>query len=205
MGGRSRAAAKILEGKGFSTVYNLAGGIKAWQGHTAEGPVDMGDARVRGDETPEEIIVIAYGLENGLAQFYTDLAETEKDPDLTDLFHQLATIEEKHKADLFQLYRTLYPETSDRESFEHDTVSTAMEGGFTTEEFLDKNRRALDTVAGTLSVAMALEAQGWDLYMRYAQKSTDARTREILYRLSDEEKAHLKRLGALLDTKDIDF
>lgn len=31
VGGRSRAAAQLLAGKGFKEVYNLKGGIKAWQ------------------------------------------------------------------------------------------------------------------------------------------------------------------------------
>lgn len=164
----------------------------------------MGDALVRGDETPEEIIALAYGLENGLAQFYTDLGKTEKDPDLAGLFLGLAAIEEKHKADLFHLYATDQPEVPDRDTFEKDTVSAAMEGGFTTAEFLEKNGPALGTVAGVLNTAMMLEAQALDLYLRYAQKSTDAGVRKILYHLADEEKAHLKRLGSLLERKDID-
>ena len=38
VGGRSRVAAQMLSGWGFKEVYNLAGGIKAFQGHKATGP-----------------------------------------------------------------------------------------------------------------------------------------------------------------------
>ena len=38
IGGRSRVAAQMLSGWGFKEVYNLAGGIKAFQGHKATGP-----------------------------------------------------------------------------------------------------------------------------------------------------------------------
>ena len=33
-GGRSSAAAKFMTGKGFQEVYNLSGGILAWEGET---------------------------------------------------------------------------------------------------------------------------------------------------------------------------
>ena len=38
MGGRSRVAAQMLSGLGFKEVYNLAGGIKAFQGQKASRP-----------------------------------------------------------------------------------------------------------------------------------------------------------------------
>jgi hypothetical protein len=63
VGGRSRAAAQILTGKGFKTVYNLKGGIKAWNGHSAAGPAEMGMMLLKGDERPAEIIILAYGME----------------------------------------------------------------------------------------------------------------------------------------------
>jgi rubrerythrin len=46
---------------------------------------------------------------------------------------------------------------------------------------------------------MMLEAQGMDLYMRYADKSEDAQVKEILYKMADEEKTHLKSLGDLFE------
>ena len=54
MGGRSRVAAQLLAGQGFNQVYNLEGGIAAWQGLKAIGPAEVGMALVTGDETPGE-------------------------------------------------------------------------------------------------------------------------------------------------------
>ena len=48
------------------------------------------------------------------------------------------------------------------------------------------------------TLAMMLEAQAMDLYMRYAGKSEDQQVKEILYKMADEEKAHLTSLGQLL-------
>ena len=51
---------------------------------------------------------------------------------------------------------------------------------------------------------MTLEAQAMDLYMRYAQRSEDPEVKNLLFDMANEEKAHLKSLGDLLD-KRVDF
>ena len=66
VGGRSRVAAQMLSGWGFKEVYNLAGGIKAFYGPKATGPRELNLDLVRGDETPAEIITLAYGMEKAL-------------------------------------------------------------------------------------------------------------------------------------------
>jgi len=42
VGGRIRAASQYLAGQGFTDVYNMAGGIKAWQGVRTTGPEERG-------------------------------------------------------------------------------------------------------------------------------------------------------------------
>lgn len=199
MGGRSRAAAQLLAGKGFNEVYNLKGGIKAWEGLTAFGPAEMGMVHLRGDETSQEIIVLAYGMEDGLAGFYKNLSERMDDPEVVGLLVKLAKIEKKHKKRLFDLYITFEPTVTDMETFEDDIVSDVMEGGFTTEEFLEKNIDSMKTVPDVLSMAMMLETQAMDLYMRYSEKSKDEKSRTVLYNIAEEEKAHLKALGRLME------
>ena len=51
------------------------------------------------------------------------------------------------------------------------------------------------------ATAMMLEAQALDLYMRYADKSQDSQAEKMLFKMADEEKAHLKSLGELLEKK----
>jgi rubrerythrin len=56
-------------------------------------------------------------------------------------------------------------------------------------------------VLGVLDLAMMLETQALDLYLRFADKSADERTRKVLFSIADEEKAHLSSLGNLMDIK----
>ena len=192
---------QLLAGKGFKDIYNLKGGIRAWQGLTTAGPADMGMSFVKGDESPQEIIVLAYGMEKGLGEFYSTLSGQTKDTDVAGLFSNLAGIEGIHKQKLFNLYLSMDSSLSDKETFESNIVEDVMEGGFTTEAFLEQNRPAMQTVPGVLDVAMMLETQAMDLYMRYSQKIEDEKSKNILYDIAEEEKAHLGSLGRLLELK----
>ena len=161
----------------------------------------MGMAFLRGDETSREIIVLAYGMEDGLGGFYRGLAETTEDSQAAGVFAKLAGIEERHKERLFDLYLTLDPAVADREAFENSVVSGVMEGGFTTAEFLEQNRDVMNTVPDALNMAMMLEAQALDLYMRYSEKAEQGPSKSVLYDLAEEEKAHLAMLGRLMEER----
>jgi rubrerythrin len=161
----------------------------------------MGMPFLKGDETPKEIIVLAYGMEEGLRGFYTAVSERADDPDVAGLGARLSEIEERHKQRLFDLYLTMDPTIADREAFDADTVPGIMEGGFTTEEFLEQQRDAMKTVPDLLNIAMMLETQALDLYMRYSQKIQDQPGKGVLYDLAEEEKGHLVSLGRLMEEK----
>ncbi len=74
-----------------------------------------------------------------------------------------------------------------------------MGGGLTTEEFINQYRPVLETVKGVLTMAIIVETQALDLYMRYAERMRDEKSKAILYDIAEEEKVHLKELGKLLD------
>jgi sulfur-carrier protein adenylyltransferase/sulfurtransferase len=200
IGGRSRVAAQMLSGWGFKEVYNLAGGIKAFAGAKATGPQELNLELVRGDETPAEIITLAYGMEMALRVFYETLRQQSQDQALQELFGKLAQVEERHEARLFAAYRQVEPGTGDRESFEATIVPATLEGGFDPGQFLETNKPHLKTAPEVLDLAMMLETQALDLYLRFADRSAQAQTKEVLLTLAGEEKAHLASLGDLLET-----
>ena len=200
MGGRSRAAVQFLAGEGFREVYNLKGGIAAWQGFTASGPMEMGMAHLSGDEKPADVVILAYGLESGLLRLYNKIIEMTSDPQVAELLGRLAGIEEAHKSMLFALYTKLDSAVQNREQFESMILlKDVMEGGFKIGEFIEQNRSAFVSRVNAVSVAMMLEAQALDLYLRYSQKSKDQSCKEIFFTISEEEKAHLASLGRLME------
>ena len=154
---------------------------------------------LRGDETSQEVIVLAYGMEVGLGGFYSAMAERADDPEVVTVLAKLAEIEENHKQRLFDLYLTYDQGIADKEEFEVNTLSEVMEGGFTTEEFLGQNRDSIKTVPDVLNIAMMLETQALDLYMRYSEKAKEEKSKAVLYDIAEEEKAHLTTLGRLME------
>jgi len=198
IGGRSRAAAQYLSGQGFKEVYNLKGGIAAWEGGKASGPAETGMGYLTGDESVKEVLALAYGMEQGLAEFYTSVSRKAESNEIEQVLSKLVGIEEKHKEKLYTLYLSLEPGGT-RDRLESEARSGVMEGGFTTEEFLEQNRSLLDRPNHILSLAMMLETQAFDLYTRYSRKAKDEASRKALHEIAEEEKAHIASLGRLLD------
>ena len=201
IGGRSRVAAQMLSGWGFQEVYNLAGGIKAFQGHKATGPQELNLDLVKGDETPAAIIILAYGMEKALRLFYETLQQQSEDPELQDLFGKLAQVEVRHEQRLFEVYGRVAGGGQNLATFESSIVPNTLEGGFNAEKFLETNQAHLQTAPEALDLAMMLETQALDLYLRFADRCEQPQTKEVLYALAGEEKAHLASLGRLLEEK----
>ncbi len=156
---------------------------------------------LKGSETTQEIIILAYGMEAGLGEFYSAIAEGMDDQEVVHILTHLAAMEEKHKQNLFDLYLSYDPDIVDRERFETNIASKVMEGGFTTQEFLEKNRDSTKTVPDVLNIAMMLETQALDLYMRYAEKVKVEQNKSVFYDIAEQEKAHLRSLGNLMEEK----
>ena len=69
------------------------------------------------------------------------------------------------------------------------------------EGFMEDNEPHLKEAADVLDVAMMIETQALDPYLRYADKSSEAHAREVLLKIAEEEKAHLRALGQLMGEK----
>lgn len=139
IGGRSRVAAQMLQGYGFQEVYNLKGGIKAWQGYKASGPEELNLDLVRGDETPGEIAALAIGMEESLKQFYQTLLDTATDAEVRALFAKMVEVSDLHKQKFVDFYRQLEP-AQDVTALEKTVRTDIMEGGYKVSEFLEKNK-----------------------------------------------------------------
>jgi rubrerythrin len=147
------------------------------------------------------MIALAYGMEMGLGVFYHDLIDTAEDEELKALFGKLAEIEGHHKQRLFDLLVKIDPPDKDMDAYEAGIKPSILEGGFKLDEFMQKNESYLQTVSDVLELAMMLETQALDLYLRFADKSSYSGSQRVLFKLADEEKAHLEALGQLIEIK----
>ena len=111
----------------------------------------------------------------------------------------MAGIETIHQQRLLTEYRGATGTDLSQDEFEKTQVSEAVEGGLTTEQYLELYQPDLEDETEVISLAMAIEAQALDLYQRTADRTTNEEARLALERIADEERVHLKQLARLLD------
>ncbi len=190
----------MLAGKGFENVYNVAGGFKGWKSEAAFGKEELGLELFTGDESPEKTLVVAYSLEAGLRDFYLSMITEVKNNDTKDLFQKLSEIEVKHQDRIFNEYITITGKSVDRKEFEKRTVSKEIEGGLTTKEYMNLFQPDLESMEDIIELAMSIEAQALDLYMRAADKTGNPQSIKVLTQIADEERTHLAQLGKLMES-----
>lgn len=204
-GGRSMAAATLLEGRGGADIINLVGGISAWNGQIAFGPMELGLVEFTGKETPAEVVLKAYAMEHALQTFYVERADWAETTERIGLFIQLAGGEDRHKDTLFRIYCRLTGSDMDQDAFEQVALRRegAVEGGVEIREFLDRHPYAFDDEQGILQLAAMIEAQALDYYLRCAAIAESGETKDTLQLLAREEKAHLRLLGKSMDMREL--
>ncbi|MBI5589366.1 MAG: sulfurtransferase [Deltaproteobacteria bacterium] len=208
VGGRSRMASQLLKNLGFKDVFHLQGGIQAWEDRTATGPREFHLNFIKGEESPDEIILLAYRMEEGLKKFHEAFQAKTDDAALSALLTGLIKAEESHEKTLLELrpkdrLALAFPAGEappERIGENSDTFgSRLMEGGIDMNAFMEENQQFLNDVPGYLDLAMMIETQALDLYLRMAADSKNELTRKILHRIGNEEKAHLELLGKYLN------
>ncbi len=189
----------MMAGKGFKRIYNLSGGIKAWQNETAVGPPELGLELFTGAETPEQTIIIGYGLEQGLREFYLEMASQVSALGSKGLLTRLADIEIIHQKQLVALYKKVSGTELSISDFETTRVQPAMEGGLSTTEYLQRFNPDLEQEQDILGLAMSIEGQALDLYERGADQATDTAIRDVLKQIAREERSHIAQLAKHID------
>jgi rhodanese-related sulfurtransferase/rubrerythrin len=196
-GKRSAAAAGLLSGQGFAPVFTLDGGIDAWNGQVATGNRETGVIAFPDSPTPRDILALAHGMEDALGTQYRRLAGQIQDLDVAETLETLAGFEDKHKTLIRILFEKLGPGQESIETLA-GRFPPVMESGRSLEEYLSDSGTDLSAPGDVLQLAMQIEAQALDLYMRYADRTDPGEARDVFWRLAGEEKEHLKALGNLL-------
>lgn len=197
-GNRSRAAAAFLLSEGFSKVYSMDGGITAWNGHVATGDYTEGLVLLKGRETTEELMSLALALEEGSRIFYASIAELTTDAEAKIIFTAISKAEAKHKTNVLQAYTLATGKNVSEDILNSEPLKGVMEGGVRIEDaigFLSKQGNAL---LDTLEIAMQVETNSLDLYIKMFREMEDIKAKKIFGGLIEEEKLHLSGLGNLL-------
>ncbi|SFM66385.1 rhodanese-like domain-containing protein [Thermodesulforhabdus norvegica] len=195
-GKRSHIAARILKEAGFELVKNLKGGMGAWIGPRAFGEVRSWQRFLKGNESPGELIKLAYLMENNLEAFYIGLSGSDHYPEeLRKTLGLLAGFEKSHKELLTRLYREEVGTSISIESFALDI----LEGGVGAGDIEATLSLSPDRPDEVLEFALTVEAQAYDFYYRCLTEWKDDKGKKVLSELAQAEKKHMRIVGDLMD------
>lgn len=172
----------MLLGENLPHIYNMSGGIIAYDGGKAVGDEAFGmEFFVTGEFS--DVFRMSYAMEEGLQQLYLLLEDLCEDKGVKELLARLARFEEGHKARL----KALFPHIEKAEEADINT----LEGGFNKQQLLEHFESRLVGQNDVIELAMMLETQAFDLYSRLAKKTEDPEAREFFEFMRGEEKQHL--------------
>ncbi|MEN8257507.1 MAG: rhodanese-like domain-containing protein [Thermodesulfobacteriota bacterium] len=192
VGVRSKAASQLLQGQGFKEVYNISGGIKAWNGTRAGGGEEVGMEFFTATGY-EDVFKMAYAMEEGLKQLYLGMVDLVEGEEEKELLRKMAAFEDRHKAGLVNGFLPAGDEIPDVSDMD------VLEGGMDRDQIMAHFGPHLHDMEDILDLGMLLEAQAYDLYSRLTRQENDPQRKKLFHHLAEEEKIHLNYLARKLD------
>jgi rubrerythrin len=151
----------------------------------------------------EEMIALAWLLEDGSLKFYESLVKRMEEQEAKGLFQNLKRSEENHKATLWKMYEEISGKAPTPE-FPDNVISKeprgdVMEGGMLVSEALKWAKGK--TLKDILELSMSLETNSYDLYLKMERKVEGRNAKQVFQTLSEEEKKHLEQLTSLFNKR----
>lgn len=197
-GGRSAYAADLAAEAEVTErgVYNLAGGIMAWDGRMLPDypRVQVFDKQ----KSSAELLMTAMNLEKGAFRFYTYVVEKYGDEPFAKTMSDLSRAEEGHARTIYRFWERIADSTAPFEELFDRLDGEILEGGRDLKHMMaqvdqmDQTRR--NPCMALMELAMAIEYSAYDLYRTMAIQSEDSAARDAFWRIAQAEKAHMRML-----------
>jgi rhodanese-related sulfurtransferase/rubrerythrin len=205
-GGRSAAAAVLAleEEVCEANIYNLSGGMLAWEGRRIEGAPrrHLFDAA----QTTAARLRLAMDLEKGAQRFYEYVGTHFDGAAFTDgaafaaTFARLATAEVAHARAVYKFWRA---ETGSQQAFEDlygELRGEILEGGAELEQVLTRVKGlGRNACLPLVEMALGIEYAAYDLYRTLADNDPQAEVKAAFLQLAQAEKAHMEVLTKTVD------
>lgn len=195
-GRRSMAGAALITEQAeqrVPSVYNLSGGITAWEGKILE---DI--PRISLFDDQDDFLTVlhrAADMEKGAYAFYSAITQRLPRSPLAPTVENLQEMEHKH-ARAVHAMMARHGDVAPFEEFFAGLSGQIVEGGMELEDLLDENRWV--EIGGCMAlaeIAMDIEYRAFDLYKHLASRSEDPEQEQALLFLSEQEKTHIRLLA----------
>jgi rubrerythrin len=187
-------------GAGLENVYNMEGGILAYNGLVAAGPPEAGVFCFPENMTPEQLIAMAWYIEDGSQQYLDAVKDIARDQDIKDVFISLTDHKIAHKQSLSRLFQKISEQTV-KDDFPASILQRpphkVMAGCVSVPEAINWSKDK--EIADILDLLIGLEANTFDLYLKLGRQVESDRARSVFMELSEEEVRHLEQLASIFE------
>ncbi len=199
-GKRSMSAAILAMDSGFFTseIFNLLGGISAYQGTVLP---DYPRVNIFHQERDlKSVIKRAVSLEKGASKFYSELQAILDNDSLKKQIQKLAKLEKSHARVVFQQGKDLFE--LDFQGLYDSVPDDIVEGGLQTSAIVHQFQGADqgELCSHLLEIALDIETMAYDMYRNLAEEQAFSRdATECFFRLSEQEKGHIRLIARLFN------
>jgi rhodanese-related sulfurtransferase/rubrerythrin len=199
-GSRSQAASVMAMGSGIllKTIYNLSGGIMAWDGKTL---TDFPRFKIFDNIVkPYELWLKSMDLEKGALRLYSYVVEKYAEQPFVHIMAPLVKAERIHAQSIYRYWEKIAetPRPFD-DLFEH-LKGDILEGGEDLESVINR----LEAIEGNpclgiIELALNLEYAAYDLYRNMADQTEDDHARRVFLSIAQVEKSHMQMLANAIE------
>ena len=173
-------------------IFNLEGGIVAWEGKTLP---DFPKVTLF-DDQDDFISVLhrAANMEKGAYAFYSAIINRQPQSPLASTVENLQEMERKHARAVHQMM-TRQGDVGPFDEFFAGLSGNIVEGGMQLEDLLASDRWTdLGGCMALAEIALDIEYRAFDLYKSLASRAEDPEQKQALLFLSEQEKTHIRLL-----------
>ncbi len=194
-GKRSQAGSLFAADRGLvgGTLYNLTGGITAWNGETLP---DFPNVRVFDQsQNLQGLLLQALDLEKGAWRFYQILLARFASEPYSHVFNVLAKEELAHARLIHHHRKRAGRETGGFDKTFEDLDGELLESGERLEDALARiEDREGDRCLHLMELSLSVEYAAYDLHRAIAERSEEEETREAFWSIAQAEKGHMRTI-----------
>lgn len=193
-GGRSQAASLMAAEEAVTErIYNLAGGIMAWEGKTLVGFPRVQVFNEIND--PAAALRTAMDLEKGALRFYRAALDRFGDGDAADVLKELAKAERAHARTVYAFWKKTQADPPEFDTLFDGLKGDILEGGRSVEEAVDALEGIeTDGFLRLMEAALDIEYAAYDLYRVMVERFESEEAKKAFTAIAQAEKGHMRKI-----------
>lgn len=198
-GKRSRAAAIFIGSRPYvaGTVFNMSGGMLAWDGHLLPATPNLKIFDLTGGDT--EILLRAMDLERGAERFYTALRQRYGAIPWAESLASLAGAEEAHARHIYRYWAEGQSDPPDFATVYAGLAGEIVEGGYSCAALVALlEEQPLQPCRATLEMALTIEYSAYDLSRNMAHRFQGQSLESVFNTIAEAEKEHMQLVARAL-------